>query len=346
LSDFSLAKVMIENRNIQDTIRKEIFIRQDTVSHLPDTALRDNKSEADSGQSIRFNGIATKESEYHDNASYSYRHSIADVNFRDSANIVFMIDRGLLQNFPFVFTAKNRDLHKESRTELNGHLFNGEVFPNPVFNKDLLLPFILLSVFIYGLIRTELVKFFKDILKLISFRGTKEYFSRDSGSLFQWQSILFNLAFFINISLFSYITGVWYNIIPAGGKQIYFCILIFATIVSAVTVRHIICVITGKISESQEIFREYLFWVYQTHRLTSLILLFISVLVLYTPANPGNILFYAGFSIVALFYLYRVARLFLIFINRHVSIFYLILYLCALEILPVGIIIKYASGSI
>ena len=43
-------------------------------------------------------------------------------------------------------------------------------------------------------------------------------------------------------------------------------------------------------------------------------------------------------------YLIRIARLFIIFINKGISLFYLILYLCALEFLPVVICLKYISG--
>jgi hypothetical protein len=45
-------------------------------------------------------------------------------------------------------------------------------------------------------------------------------------------------------------------------------------------------------------------------------------------------------------YLIRVIRLIIIFLNRNISIFYLILYLCALEILPVLIVIKYFTGLV
>ena len=47
-----------------------------------------------------------------------------------------------------------------------------------------------------------------------------------------------------------------------------------------------------------------------------------------------------------LMYSIRVIRLLIIFLNRNISIFYLILYLCALEILPVLIVVKYFTGLV
>jgi len=40
----------------------------------------------------------------------------------------------------------------------------------------------------------------------------------------------------------------------------------------------------------------------------------------------------------------RIIKLFSIFLNRNISILYLILYLCALELLPVVVLIKYFAG--
>jgi hypothetical protein len=61
----------------------------------------------------------------------------------------------------------------------------------------------------------------------------------------------------------------------------------------------------------------------------------------YTAVVPENFLLGAGIAILLVFYLLRTFRLFLIFLKRNISVLYLILYLCALEILPVLILIRY-----
>jgi hypothetical protein len=338
---------MIESAAIQDTLKPKTIVRQDSIRQLQDSAYNTTKPLTDSIHSVKKNIIwpAVKTDDT-DTITSCRRNVIADVNYADSTNIIFRIDQGLLQNFPFVFTAKNRALQEQSRAELVSHLRSGKELPSALFQSDWLLPFILLTVFIFGLIRVEISRFFKDILKFISFRGINESTSRDVGSLYQWQSTLFNLSAFINISIFSFLAVVWFNVIHTEGKQLTYCLLSFAITVSAVTIRHLICIIAGNVSEQQEIFREYLLEIYQAHRLISLFLLVISILILYTAIIPVNTLFYTGFAIVAFLYFYRITRLFLIFIKRHVSILYLILYLCALEILPVGIIIKYFTGLV
>jgi hypothetical protein len=274
------------------------------------------------------------------------RGSMADVIFSDSTNIVIQIDQGHLQDFPFIFTGINKIAKEKSRAELIHQLKPGEKLPPNLYNNDWVLPLILVIVFIFGVVFSESASFFRGIFKFISFRGINESSSRDTGSIFQWQSSLFNLAAFLNISLFAFLSTIWSGLVFLEDKRFLLWLICLAVVISALTIRHLICIIVGNMSDEREIFREYLVGIYQYYRLAALFLLIISVLVLYTVFIPKNVLFYSGFSFIALLYTIRVLRLFLIFINRHVSIFYLILYLCALEILPVVILVKYVTGLV
>ena len=66
----------------------------------------------------------------------------------------------------------------------------------------------------------------------------------------------------------------------------------------------------------------------------------------YTRILPVRDFVEAGIIVLGFMYLVRVIRLLIIFLNRNISIFYLILYLCALEILPVLIVVKYFTGLV
>jgi hypothetical protein len=330
---------------IQDTIRQNKPARQDTTKQLSDSLARNFSIQRDSSQktkTVSFHpAIKTEPS---DTNSLCFRNSIADVTFYDSANIVTLIDERNLQNFPFVFTESVRKTEKETRAELVRHLKNGEELSADRFHYGWGLLLILFSLFIYGVINAETRSFFKGTIRFLTFRGINETASRDIANLFQWQSTLLNLASFINISLFAFFTATWFDILPESGNPAVYWLISFAIILSAVTARHLVCIITGNLSGEEDMFGEYLIGIYQMYRLTGLILFLITVFILYATFIPVNILYYSGFSMVALLYFIRVFRLFLIFINRHVSIFYLILYLCALEILPVVILVKYVTG--
>jgi hypothetical protein len=119
------------------------------------------------------------------------------------------------------------------------------------------------------------------------------------------------------------------------------CLII---IIISITIRHIVCAITGNISGANDVFKEYLVGIYQSYRFSALFLFVLIILILYTTILPVTASFLIGGIILGIIYLIRVLRLILIFINRNISIFYLILYLCALEILPALIFVKYFRG--
>jgi hypothetical protein len=295
-----------------------------------------------------FEQIVWKDSVRHlpDTASSCTRSSIADITYFDSTNLVTRLNPQSLQNFPYVFVEKAKAAREESKAELITHLKSGEELPVSVFRNDWILPLIIFSVLIFGIVLSESGNFFRAVFKSFLFRGINESSSRDTGLIFQWQSTLFNLAAFINISLFAFLSTLWYDLLFTGENRFLQWLIIFSVIVAAVSVRHMVCVIAGNMSGEEEIFREYLVGIYQSYRLAGLLLAVFVVMVLYTDIIPRETLFYTGFYLCCSLYLFRVLRLFLIFIKRHVSIFYLILYLCALEILPFVIFVKYVTGLV
>ncbi|MGD0753970.1 MAG: DUF4271 domain-containing protein, partial [Bacteroidales bacterium] len=99
-------------------------------------------------------------------------------------------------------------------------------------------------------------------------------------------------------------------------------------------------------SEEKEVFMKYLFGIYQSYRYGAIFLFVIIILMSYTRILPVRDYIISGIIVLGLMYLLRVIRLLIIFINRNISIFYLILYLCALEILPVLIVVKYFTGLV
>jgi hypothetical protein len=181
-------------------------------------------------------------------------------------------------------------------------------------------------------------------MRFFLFRGINDASSRDIGGLFSWQSTILNLASFLIIGLFTYCFALFYDFLPAGITEINGYLISLGIIISAVTLRHLVCLLTGNISEERDVFRDYLAGVYQSYRLSAMILFVVIILLTYTLLLPSQVFLISGIIALGLMYLIRIVRLLIIFINRNISIFYLILYLCALEILPVGITVKYFTG--
>ncbi len=281
-----------------------------------------------------------------DTISVCSRNSIADVTFYDSTNFISTINSGIANRFLFNIAEKNQIKKDEARATLVKHLRPGENIPVQTLHYDWIILIVVLTAFLYSLIRSTSKRIIPGIFRFFLFRGINDPASRDTGGLFHWQSTILNLISFLMISLFCYFIAAFYDFIPTGISGITFWLISFGIIITAVTLRHIVCVITGSLSGQRDVFREYLVGIYQSYRLSAIILFIIVILLSYTVLFPAKVYFILGITTLSLMYLIRVIRLLIIFINRNISIFYLILYLCALEILPVVISVKYFTGLV
>jgi len=134
--------------------------------------------------------------------------------------------------------------------------------------------------------------------------------------------------------------------LPGGITDFLFWSICLIIIIAAFTTRHIICSVTGNLSGQKDIFNEYLVSIYHSYHFTALILFILIIVTTYTALLPSKAYVVAGICGFGLMYIIRAMRLLLIFMSRNISIFYLILYLCALEILPVAIVLRYITAPV
>ncbi len=281
-----------------------------------------------------------------DTTSVCARNSIADVTFYDFNNFITRLGYGRYEQFPFVFIERNKQRQAEEKSVLISQLKPGIELPAQPLHADWMIVIILVSAFLFLLVRQSSGNLSAGFSKFFLFRGINESKSRDSGILFHWQSTVLNLVAFFIIALFLYSTAAYFEFIPEGLNGIVIWLITMGIISSAITLRHIVCLLTGAASDTRDVFREYLLSVYQSYRFSAVFLGAIIILIAYTRILPAGDLIITGIITAGIMYLIRIIRLFVIFINRNISIFYLILYLCALEILPVLIIAKYFTGLV
>jgi hypothetical protein len=281
-----------------------------------------------------------------DTTAVCKRNSVADITFYDSDNEILKIESGSSNRFPFIFIEKNKQMQTEARASLIKHLKPGQNIPVHPLHDDWIILIILIAAFFYSVIRTISKSMLPGVARFFLLRGINDPSSRDVGGLFHWQSTVLNLISFLIIGLFAYCAASYYDFIPSGIRGIIFWLISVSIIISAVTLRHIVCLTTGNASGEKEVFREYLLGVYQSYRFSALFLFVIIILMSYTVLLPERVYFISGIIVLGIMYLIRIIRLMIIFINRNISIFYLILYLCALEILPVVISVKYFTGLV
>jgi hypothetical protein len=261
------------------------------------------------------------------------------LSYFDPSKIVLQVNSDGVEQFPVNMIIANRQYNVESVKRLLGQLEDGKIFISGT-NMDWLLIIVLLSAFTYGILRFFLGgRIFGNILSASGHRFLEP--AQDISVLFHWNVMILHFISYLNLSIFTYCAFNYYNLIPDKTSGLFFILITTAFWGLAVLSRHIICSVTGYISGYKKLFNEYILSVYNTYRITAIILFVISILILYTSIIPDKILIYTAFIVVGILFLFRFLGLFKAFVKSNISIFYLILYLCALEILPVAVVIKY-----
>jgi hypothetical protein len=335
--------------NISD--QEQDFQLQDTVKHKADTAVHavkttnDTVRVADTVPQKKIHTLSIKQIALPaDTVSVCTRNPISDVTFYDSLNITTRIKESDLNKVPFVFAEINRKKESAAKEILIKHLKDGKDLPVKPFHEDWIILIILVAAFLYSSIRTFSKNFISELIRFFSFRGVGDPVSRDIGEVYRWQSTIVNLISFFNIALFIYCVASYYDFIPRGLSGILFWVSAFVLVALTITIRHLVCYVTGSVSGQKQIFNEYMVTVYQSFRYAGLLLFVLVIILSYTEFLPAQSIFITGFIAFSVLYLMRIIRLLLIFIKKDVSILYLILYLCALEFLPVLVTVKYFTG--
>jgi hypothetical protein len=333
---------------LQDTIKPGLVVKINAGHLIPDSVFRvlDEKPahiiKAEKERLRRREPVASDTIRV-DTTSFCSRSTIADVTFYDSLSFVRNIRLYNPGSIPFKFTSKSGSEPGKYRPLLIKELKEGTRLVRNPFHQDWATFLIFFSFWLFLLVRSTIRSLRSEITRFFLFRGINEPVSRDLATLFYWQSTLFNFISFLIISLFVFSASLYFNFSPAEIHPGLTILIMFGVVSLAVTLRHFVCLSAGSLSGQYEVFNEYLINVYQSHRFCSVVLFVLILLTLYTVIFPPSVGIIAGFVVILFFYIYRVSRLILIFIKRHISIFYLILYLCALEILPVLILVKYIT---
>ncbi|NLE35569.1 MAG: DUF4271 domain-containing protein [Bacteroidales bacterium] len=218
----------------------------------------------------------------------------------------------------------------------------GQPRPPQMINTDI--SFILLSASL--LILTLLTVFGRRNLasgiSSLSFRKHAEMTLPGTSEVFSWPPLFRNLFAIIVISLFSAISLITAGVVSPllfGGFTGLTAVLA-GSFLAALLIRHLTCMVVGGISGLKNPFREYMNIIYNTWFVSSIVLFLLILVVLFTPLNNTLPIIITGIIVVVIMLIVRFLRLLVIFRDRHISLFYYILYLCALEVLPLLVTLK------
>jgi len=218
----------------------------------------------------------------------------------------------------------------------------GMVMPHRRINTDfsfiiLSAAFLLLTVlYVFG--RKSLASFITGTgIK----HGSEKVSDRPSGT-FSWEPAIRNIFSVLNISLFTAIALLLNDFIKNYNFPgfIWLTCIIAGIFMAAIVLRYLSFIFLAGITGCKPAFREYMNVIYNTWFADALILFILNAIILFAPVSKPLIAIITGLIATAIMLIIRELRLIVIFLNSHISLFYYILYLCALEVLPVLVILK------
>jgi hypothetical protein len=149
-----------------------------------------------------------------------------------------------------------------------------------------------------------------------------------------------DFLYLVNASLFIYQLNRFFSPVIFKSDDIVFVLQVFLVLCFLVFVRIFVMRLTAYIFERSELFLEFLYHFFIFNKVLGMVLIPFLIAIPYTQGKLQEILIYTGISIVFTIQFFRLFRVAVYVLKNVVLFFYLILYLCILEILPVLVVIK------
>jgi len=205
--------------------------------------------------------------------------------------------------------------------------------------NDWMVGVLLFALFLMSIVRFSFSKYLNRIFdSLINYQTSSNLFLEKNMRNLRG-SIFLNLLFFVNLALF---IVQYLNKIPPlkENNNIVFFFYCFISLVGLYAGKFLFIRFVGYIFNGIRECKEYLHTVFIFNKNLGVFLLPITISVPFIAQYAVPMLLNAGLVMAFVFYLFRLFRGLKILFRQHVSIFYMILYLCALEILPLLMIYK------
>ncbi len=176
-----------------------------------------------------------------------------------------------------------------------------------------------------------------------NFQMASRMFKDNSLLQSQLDKILYGY-YFLCTALLLYVIEGKLNLKPYGLQEVSLYLFNLALLVALFFSRIVLVILTGFLFNRTIIFREYLYNTFIFNKILSLSILPLLLFVLYTEGIVQEVLFWITLAIVAAVLVMRIYRGFIFSFKKDVLIFYMFLYLCALELVPLVLLYRWLEG--
>lgn len=207
-------------------------------------------------------------------------------------------------------------------------------------SKDWLSGFIILALIIAGVVKLTAGKYLSDLFSSVRFQQSASKLFSTANLQNEKPSWALNVLFFLSTSMlifeFAHIGGKS----PEQLSDPVFFMIVIAGIIGYFSLKTILYRFVAFVFDSEQATKEYLFNANMLSKVFGLACLPIVSIVPFVDNLTAGFLIKAGIVLFILMYIIQLLRGAKIILYSPLSIFYMFLYFCALEILPLSILIK------
>jgi hypothetical protein len=211
---------------------------------------------------------------------------------------------------------------------------------------DWLLGIIIASLILLAWLKMFYDKFLNQMMQSVSNYQLSVKLLRDQNIFSKRVAIALNINFVFIGGAFIYLIFGYYNLRPFQLNDILSYLCYTGCLMFLLIVRHVVLHITGYLFDNHHVFREYLHQIFLIYKNLGIYLIILVIGLAYVREDLRIYFVYLGIMLVCSAYFLRLFKGVRILMNKDVLIFYLILYLCTLEILPFLILYRFFSLSV
>ena len=161
----------------------------------------------------------------------------------------------------------------------------------------------------------------------------------------QMDQVLY-LFYFLNMAFLLLLFEERYHLHPYTLEGITLFIFNFLLLVGIFFARIVLLNVAGFLFGRINLFREYLYHIFLYNKIAGICILPLLALMAYTGGWIREFFYWFALVLILLIVLLRVARSIIFSFRKDVSIFYMFLYLCALETVPLILLYRWLEGTL
>ena len=216
---------------------------------------------------------------------------------------------------------------------------NNVVTEKPLIRQDWFVAILLFLVLITGLVRMNWFRYLKDVMLTIFYPSFTSKLGESNASNF-FPSLILGALFYFNISIFTFEILTIYNKDFLGFEGPVMIPVILALFVVLFSAKILVYRIISHIFDTQKSTHSYLASSSATSKAYGILLLAFIVLIPFVEFNIQEFLIKIGIGLFIALYLIQLTNGIRSNFSKPFSGYYIILYLCALEVLPLAVLIK------